>query len=207
MIIVVIVVGGVVGNLVVSLVVVAVVLVIAVVVVIMTTVVQPCSTRKCITALPCAHACALCTCETRHSCAHTQIMTSLPKRMIMLLNVSTNMHTNLRNQLTRTPMPEALLLGASTMAFLPCAGIMDSISGGIGVTKVSYHTHGLFFVKCSNPLAEWVSHFHGMGFSHGASCGMGFWACTWNGFPSHLLQRNEFRSGFGNIILLAYTDD
>ena len=34
----------------------------------------------------------------------------------------------------------------------------------------------------------------------------GFRPHPWNGFPSHFLQRNGFRSGFENIIRLTYTD-
>ena len=74
----------------------------------------------------------------------------------------------------RTPMPEALLLGASTMAFLPCAGIMDSISGGIGVTKVSYHKQGLFFGQMLQPAG-------GMGFALSWN-GFFAWSVLWNGF-------------------------
>ena len=131
---------------------------------------------------------------------------SSPERMITLLNMSTNMHPNLRIQLAQRPMPGALLLGASTLAFLPHAGIMKSISGGICVIKVSYHEHVCFFVKCSHLLAEWISDFYGVGFPRKAFRGVVFGACLRSGFPSHVLQRSGFRSGFGNIILLAYTD-
>ena len=76
----------------------------------------------------------------------------------------------------------------------------------ICVIKVSYHKHVCFFDKCSHLLAEWISDFYGIDFPRRAFRGMVFRACLRNGFPSHFLQRNGFRSGFGNIILLAYTD-
>ena len=133
-------------------------------------------------------------------------MDALLEQLHMVRTFVTNMHPNLRMQLAHRPMPGALLLGASTLAFLPHAGLMTCNSRGICVIKVSYHKHVCFFDKCFHLLAEWISDFYGIDFPRRAFRGMVFRACLRNGFPSHFLQRNGFRSGFGNIILLAYTD-
>ena len=57
-------------------------------------------------------------------------MDALLEQLQMVRTFVTNMHPNLRMQLAHRPMPGALLLGASTLAFLPHAGIMKSMSGG-----------------------------------------------------------------------------
>ena len=102
----------------------------------------------CITALPFAYACAPHTCEMRRACGHTRIMTSSPEGMLTLLNMSTNVHPNMRIQFAQRPMPEALLLSASTLAFLPHAGIMKSISGCCGASQV--------VSLIQKPVARWA---------------------------------------------------